>query len=103
MGLGPTHLDGPVVLLLAHLDALQQLHVAVPHVAPRGHKHPETSVHLPRHRRLEPVIRLLSGYHVIQTVLSTLRLVRLSETWHRLITTHFSTLERSLKQSLSLR
>ena len=60
MGLGPTHLDGPVVLLLAHLDALQQLHVAVPHVAPWGHKHPETSVHLPRHRRLEPVIRLLS-------------------------------------------
>ena len=91
-----------MVLLLAHLDALQQLHVAVPHVAPRGHQHPETSVHLPAHRRLEEVIRL-SRYQVIQTVLSTLRLVRLSETWQRLITTHFSTLDRSLKQSLSLR
>ena len=90
-----------MVLLLAHLDALQQLHVAVPHVAPRGHQHPETSVHLPGHR-IQEVIRL-SRYQVIQTVLSTLRLVRLSETWQRLITTHFSTLDRSLKQSLSLR
>ena len=49
----PGALYGPLALTpragtLTHLDALQQLHVAVPHVPARADQHPETPVHLER-------------------------------------------------------